>query len=241
MNFDLLIAAALKPEWAFVKKLYRFKKFSDHPLLYVADDHPQIAVLQTGIGPKRARESFFGFFLSHKTRHVFQLGTCGGLHPDLKHADLVISTSIIDEDKKIIPQKIPAHYAETLLQKKIPFHLTKTLCLTRPLGSPSEKKSAHKKFEALSIDMESAPVAKLCHEKGLFYLNARGVFDTVDETLEKMDHSCDERGELSGTGLALDLIKNPGLILQLPGFQKRLGLIQSRLMEVLKLVQTTTT
>lgn len=244
-QFKLLIVAALKPEWAFLNALLNFKISEKFPALFTTKDTDSVAVLQTGVGMDQAVLAFDRFLSRYTTQTVLHIGTCGGLDPMLKAGDLFFSRTIKLESGEQLPCHLPQSLLDELARHKIPHQYGTSLCVTHPLKTPDEKNQACKGLGAQTVDMESFIITKTCLAKNITYINSRGVFDSATESLCQMPNTHHINGDLSGAGLMLDLIKDPKLILKLPGFQKRLSLIHSRLKPVvqyfLQLIQTTTT
>lgn len=243
-QFKLLIVAALKPEWSFLNTLLKFKISENFPALFTTKDTDSVAVLQTGVGMDQAALAFDGFLSRHSTKTVLHIGTCGGLDPLLKPGDLFFSRAIKSESGEQLPCHLPQPLIDELTLNNIPHKLGTSLCAKSPLKTPDEKNHVYKRLGAHAVDMESFIIAKTCLTKNITYINSRGVFDSATESLCQMPNTHHINGDLSGAGLMLDLIKDPKLILKLPGFQKRLSLIHSRLKPVVQYflqTQTTTT
>lgn len=233
-QFKLLIVAALKPEWTFLNTLLKFKISENFPALFTTKDTDSVAVLQTGVGMDQAALAFDGFLSRHSTKTVLHIGTCGGLDPSLKSGDLFFSKIITSESGEQLPCPLPQSLFAELTRHKIPHQYGTSLCVAHPLKTPDEKNQACKGLGAQTVDMESFTIAKACLAQNITYINSRGVFDSATESLCQMPNTYHKNGDLSGTGLMVDLIKDPKLILKLPEFQKRISLIHSRLKPVVQ-------
>lgn len=233
-DFSTLIVVALKAEWSFLNRNRSFKQISGSPLLYVSTEDPSLALLQTGVGPGRATSSFENFFIRHTTGQVLHIGTCGALDPALKCGDVFLSRVLINTDGKKIEAQLTEKILHSLKNPALSLKSGVTLCSEKILKNQDEKKSAHEKFLADTVDMESFTVAKTCQEKDIPYLNARGIFDEAHEDLADMARSHTAAGNLAPAGLMADLIASPKLILKLPEMQRRLTLIQKHLAVVVK-------
>lgn len=234
MHFTKLIVVALKPEWSFLKQDYPFQKKSDGPLLYSLSQIPAIGLLQTGVGLERTATSFENFLSQHTVDHILHMGTCGALNPNLQCGDLFVSQTVINSEEKNIRIPVFKDLLEHLKNSGVPAHTGMTLCAQQVLKNSAEKKAAHERFLADTVDMESVAVAKICQNLGISYLNVRGVFDRADEDLADMARSHTAAGNLSPAGLMADLIASPKLVLKLPEMQKRLMLIQKNLLVVVR-------
>lgn len=221
-----LFVVALKPEWSHLKQVYSFQRDDKVGSLYFIEDHPGVALLQVGNGVKNAGENFSEFLKHYSCEAILHFGSCGALDSELKVGDLFVWES----------SELSSKYLPSLLQfcdeSQLPHRAGKLLTLDRVLKNRSEKESAAHKYSAQAVDMESSLIADICSKNGIDYLSVRGVFDTLDDDISSLGEPYTDRGDLLASKLAVNLVKSPRLILQVPGLQKRMGLVNRRLGEV---------
>ena len=227
-----LIAAALKAEWSFLKNHFSLRHHPEIQTVHVFTDHPELWLWQTGVGPDLPLGVFEKILAAHKPQRLLNIGTCGALELNLKCGDLVVSTAIAAVNSPTVKLDSYPSLSRKLEAAKIPFIQATTLSATESLKTSLEKKSAHENFGAVSVDMEGFTLAGWCDRHGMKFCNVRGVFDEACEDLVSMGRTHHDNGDFNTTGLVADLVNSPSLILRLPGLQKKISLIQKRLLPV---------
>jgi len=236
LKIKKLLVVALKAEWSHLKNSYKIEQQgSDHKYLFHIADFPGTFLLQVGFGPKNAGENFKKLLDSYACEGVLHFGSCGALDPGLQVGDLFVGQSLVC-NLKDNPIHIDSPYLYSLTkfldQFRLSYQAGKLLSSDHVLKNRQEKESAANGYQASAVDMESYAIAKICQDNGIDYLAVRGVFDQVDDNLEALGEPYDEQGNLKPARLAVNLIKNPKLILQVPALKKRSDLVNRNLARV---------
>lgn len=212
-SFKKLLVVALAPEWGILSKELSFEKTGTKNLFKIKNK-PGCALLQVGPG-EWCQKRFSDFLNEHKTESVLHFGSCGALTAGLKPGDLFQIKSI-------------EHEGDVLENIQIPFDLKSANLTTSKtvLKNKSEKEQKASQTSCTIVDMESFFIAKLCLGQGIAYTGLRGVFDKVEDDLENMDDFYSEEGDLRQQAIAINLLKHPKLILQLPALKKRSDSLQ---------------
>jgi nucleoside phosphorylase len=190
----LLIAAALAEELNVALALCRSRRKVTHGDMRIWSGtfggHP-ISFLKTGAGPARATKKLDSLLSSFSPHRILIVGYAGALSSELRLADLVVirHASMIGE-KEV--KRRPLDQLETgtrveLFGSSELFNIAKSAgfpvhCgdgLTSPfiLGAPEQKELLCRRFRAISIDMETAALARTARAHGIEVSCVRAVSD----------------------------------------------------------------
>jgi len=133
------------------------------------------------------------------------LGWAGGLSPDLQAGDVVIASSAMNTRGGQQPCKVIPLTGATI---------GPVMTVPAPVITPQEK-NAHRASGALAIEMEAYHLAAWAQARGLPFIHARVVLDTVDESLPDLGNALDVYGRASPLQLTIRLLARPQLIGQL--------------------------
>lgn len=212
-SLQKLLVVALAPEWGLLSKELSFQKTNSKNLFSIKNK-PGCALLQVGPG-EWCEKRFAEFLQNHKTKSVLHFGSCGALTSHLNPGDLFQVKSI-------------EHGGDVLNHLQTPFDLNSENITTSKtvLKNKSEKEQKALQTACALVDMESYFIAKQCSENNISYSGLRGVFDRLEDDLENMEDFYSEEGDLKQPAIAINLLKNPKLILQLPSLKKRSDSLQ---------------
>ncbi|MFM1801309.1 MAG: hypothetical protein RJA81_661 [Planctomycetota bacterium] len=177
---DIGIIAALPIETGdLMDRLKKVRKYkSQGQVVYEGDFQGRIvAIIHSGMGLQRARKAAEHLIFGHRPYWIIHPGFGGGLDPNLKAADVVLPTEIVNAEGDIVT--IP------IRPEMIPNGITvgRLLTLDSIVRKVSEKSEWKQKTNAIMVDMESHAVASLCHEMNLRWVGLRVVTDTAEEEL----------------------------------------------------------
>ena len=206
------------------------KRIEKEHCVFISD---QVLVTYSGVGAKNATNSA-ELLLSKGATQLISWGCAAALSPDLKPGDLVLANRLLDvaDDEFYVHQSWHAH-TKTLLAHQLKVH---TGCLTESLNiisSSREKRHLQLITEAIALDMESIPVAKLAAKHALPFLSIRAIVDPIDMDLpEAVAYAATPEGDIALGRLLLFLVLHP---LELPALI-RLGRYFNAATKTLKLV-----
>lgn len=141
-------------------------------------------------------------------QRVFNIGTTGGIHPDLKIGDIVVATKVgyYDVDLTIFdyaPGQLPhepRYYAcdrDYLKAKRIAFdtRVKEGIILSGDnfLHRGNIRKFSIDRGEVMCCDMESAAVGQVCTHYGIPFLVIRSISDLVFEDFDRANNDADVR------------------------------------------------
>jgi adenosylhomocysteine nucleosidase len=147
-----------------------------------------ILVLEAGMGAAAAETSLawalgeprFGN-LPYRPKLVLSVGFCGGLHPDLKVGDVVLATEVVDEQEETRPTTWPGELPPG--EWRPPLHRGRILTTAHIVASADEKAALGRRYDALAVDLESAPLAALCRKRDVPFGVVRAVSDDCRTSL----------------------------------------------------------
>lgn len=178
-----------------------------------------LTALITGIGRKNAEKSLREFLKQNEPRRILTCGFAGGLNPELKTGGVVFST-----DDATLARKLA-----TAGGKAVSF-----FCATRIATTVAEKTELRRASGADAVEMESAAIHAICHERGIPCATVRVISDAAGEDLP-LDFNRLAKADLNLDygKLALAVAKSPGKIPVLLKFQKQMRLAAEALADVL--------
>jgi len=175
----------------------------------------ELAVTLSGVGIERAAAAA-GFLADIGATALINIGISGALNPDMKAGDLVLASTVMDEDgavfevnKRLLGSALKIFEAASINVKKDLIISTK-----RPLLDENSKKKIYKETGALVVDMESAGVAAAAAKKGLPFFIMRLVSDEAGEAISPdLYAALDEKSGVIGPARLLgSCIRRPALV-----------------------------
>ncbi len=154
-----------------------------------------IHFLKTGAGPKKAAKKMDAVLAVLRPQRILIVGYAGALAPEPCLGDLIVMqrASIFgaNEVKRRPLDQVDLSESFDLWGGSELFDLAQTLGmpahrghgLTSPfiIGDPIQKQTLHRRFQALSIDMETAALARVAHTAGIPISCIRAVSDEATD------------------------------------------------------------
>jgi adenosylhomocysteine nucleosidase len=113
---------------------------------------------------------------------LVSFGIAGALAPDLKPGDIVLSTEVIDEDRRwLSSDTLRAHVAE--LVALIGATEGPVLGARSILANKTDKRRAWQETGAIAVDLESVAVARAGAALGIPFLVLRAIADPAERSL----------------------------------------------------------
>ncbi len=172
-----------------------------------------VLMLETGLGAA-AMESALRWCLSpprfgdvpYRPRFILSVGFSGALRSEQKVGDLILATEVVDQRGNCWP---------TVLAPALPCCRGRLVTATEMVGDPREKQRLGHESGAAAVDMESATVARLCHEHGVPFACLRVISDALDTPLSPRLLALLRGGRVSPIRLAWQVMRHPTLIAEL--------------------------
>jgi nucleoside phosphorylase len=174
-------------------------------------DGASCLVMQTGIGPERARRAA----VSAPPARLFLACGCGGaLVTWLRPGDLVAADRVVSLEEHARPTAVPATsgpLAAWAAARGFHLHRGPIVSSAEVLRSAAEKAAAGRSG-ALLVDMESAAIAAVAEGRGIPFVGLRVVLDAAAETLPDTFSAVDETtGEVRARRAVAGLAVRPWL------------------------------
>lgn len=143
-------------------------------------------LVQTGMGATKAAMLARITLAEHRPKHVVVLGFAGGLSPELRAGDLVVADAALmrtddeSEDEESYGSSGWAEIEEVLCHPPpVPIAGVRGKVWTRHrlAASVQEKKVLFDMSGAVSVDMESAGIARVCNQSGVPVSVLRAITD----------------------------------------------------------------
>jgi adenosylhomocysteine nucleosidase len=216
-----------------------------------------ISILLTGIGRQNAEKSLREFLNSCRSRGdetqikkeletphvvsyepnlVLTCGFAGGLNPDLKLGDVVFELPLTPSLSPSDGERVSARTGEGLVAKLLAGGAkpAKLFCADRIATTVAEKKALRDETGADAVEMESAAIHAVCHERGIPCATIRVISDTANEDLPLDFNALAKPDKSLDFGkLFLAIAKSPGKIGALMALQKKTKFAAERLADVL--------
>ena len=116
--------------------------------------NPKERVVITGIGAARAEAATRRVIETDRPDAVLCCGFAGALRAEWSIGDVIVAADVIDDSNHVWPCKQPPG-------------ICRVVTASRMIGEPAEKRRLGELHNAHAVDMESAAVAKVCHDAGV--------------------------------------------------------------------------
>lgn len=214
------VVFALRRESMYFRRAFRVKQhFPGAPCRahFRSSVSQSVLMLETGLGAA-AMETALHWCLSnphfgdvvYRPRFVLSAGFSGALRPDLQVGDLLRATEILDSQGNLWPTTWPMDgaAADALPSGRL-------LTVSDLVSDPHQKQRLGQQSGALAADMESAVVARLCHEQGIPFGCVRVISDDGNTPLSLHLMDLLRAGGIAPWRLAWILLRRPALSVEL--------------------------
>jgi len=182
-------------------------------------------VFHTGLGADLAHRRMERFLDEWPVEGVISSGYAGGLAPDLKAGALFLAENVSSPRWFAAARRVLGGEARTGALHTAP----------ATVEGVAERLALAQKTGAQAVDMESAPLARLCKARGIAFLSLRAISDGADEELAVPFTVCfDAQTQKPKVGALLAyLLRHPGRIAGFIAFVNRLGQVRRGLTRAL--------
>lgn len=199
--FDFLIIAALRQEVELLRrKIVGAMSKEIGPMRAICGSFHgrSIALVVSGVGPLKAARATRNAIEAFKPKALLSVGFAGGLREGIAPGDIVIAEGLIFSPSldRLIPQKAVMGARQYAPSKQlysqaraacaaisIPCHSGRAITVRKPICTPERKKQAGAAYAAISVDMESAPIAHIAMKSGKEFLSIRAISDAIGDEL----------------------------------------------------------
>jgi adenosylhomocysteine nucleosidase len=186
------------------------------PARFAGPAESRVLVMQTGMGRERTEAALAWLGqrplidgMLYRPRGVISAGFAGALHPDLRVGDLVLATEVWEQEEGCVrvpwSGPPPTQDRPTLQRGRI-------ATATRPVADAQAKIDLGKISGALSVDMESAWVARWCRQQGIAFCLLRAISDDAGTSFSPALQALLHGGEPSVFRIAAAVVRSPRLL-----------------------------
>jgi adenosylhomocysteine nucleosidase len=183
------------------------------------------ALWLSGMGPDAARRAAHGL-ADAGARALAVFGVAGALDAGLRNGSLFCPERVLDEhgNAYTVHATWRTRLQQQLVATPCPLYSNGSLLSVRePLLTTASKTAAQQQYQALAVDMESAAVAAVAHERGLPFLTLRAIIDEVGDSIPAaLNGSVDAWGRPRAARLLAALCRHPALLAELPRLHSRM-------------------
>jgi adenosylhomocysteine nucleosidase len=217
---DPCVVFALRRESMYFRRAFRLKQhFLGAPCRahFRSSASQSVLMLETGLGAAAMATALrwclkaprFGD-MPYRPRFVLSAGFSGALRPDLHVGDLIRATEVLDPQGNLWPTTWPMDGMAVDALSQGPL-----LTVSQLVSDPRQKRRLGRQYGALAVDMESAVVARFCHEQGIPFGCVRVISDDGNTTLSPHLVALLRAGGASPVRLASTLLRRPALTVEL--------------------------
>ena len=192
----------------------------------------EIALVETGVGPRRAKQAAQSIIDHFKPAYVVLMGAAGAAAPGLKLGDVVIIEKILRKEGPIHDTKrtgvsstfcchagLNTAAQQVLLQAGLTPVIGNCLTAERFVHRKEKKAWIHETFNASVIEMESAAMAAVLSAAGVPFINVRVISDTAEKSIIDYEKIVSVRKKHGMPGLVLHFLRKPRDLLRLMRFR----------------------
>ena len=180
------------------------------------------ALCLSGMGPVAAQRAA-EMLIDAGATALAVFGVAGALSTHLRNGALFCPECVLDEEGQTYYTDLEWRIR---LQQRLampPLGDGALLSVAAPLLTAVAKTSAHQRFEALAVDMESAAVAAVAEKHGLPFVVLRAIVDECDDAIPaSLNGSVDAWGRPRPLKLMTALCRHPSLLGELPRLYSRM-------------------
>jgi adenosylhomocysteine nucleosidase len=175
-----------------------------------------VLVVEMGIGPQRTEKALTWLLnrplmgnVPYRPKVVIAAGYSGALCEGLQIGDIVLATEVVDADGHCWPTTWPPEPLTGEWQP--PLHRGRLLSMPQLVSPPDDKRTLGDRYQAVSVDMETAVVARLCRQHEVPFACVRAISDAVDTALSPQLVALLEGERIAPVRVLEALVKQPGL------------------------------
>ncbi len=214
----IAVVAAMEAEIAFLRKAMIPPSSAKDRHVTGSIGSKTVVLLRTGVGPVKANRRLAELGEPYP-QCVLSIGCAGGLSPDVRPGDIIISRLIIDDsdgERRYQPAGALLAAASGCCEKlKLPYRSGTTVSADKVIGSGEEKRALGVKHGALCVDMETAQVAAWAQGLGIPMLSIRTISDGLADRIPlEIGLLMNPDGGLATAKVFVLLVRRPVLALE---------------------------
>ncbi len=197
--------------------------------------HVNARIAVTGTGPLRAADVIAKVIDTERPHAVVVAGFAGALTDSLNIGDVVVATEVVDTNSDVVRCSSLARHCETESGRE-GVTLGRLLSSDRMIGTPTEKRALHQRYNAVAVDMESAAVAKVCDDNNIPWAVVRVISDCVGTALSPELIDLLNGGSVSVLQTMRAVLRKPSLLLEFRQLARETRLAAGQLAQYLGII-----
>ena len=208
----------------------------DGAMFYHADlNGLPLTLVQSGIGRNNAIKATNYLLNTLKINLLITSGVAGGLRQGVNVGDLVISENVgysKQSDFEGEGLSLESNYSckEEYIQiarrlcsdLEMKHHFGNLLTVDKVISQAKTKKKIGEENAFLAVDMESAAVAEVAHERGIGFMAVRSISDDIEDNLQlDYDGIVSDEGKVRVSNIALQVMRSPQKLTHLKRLNKQ--------------------
>ena len=166
-----------------------------------------MATVISGVGGRCAAGAAKELIKSFRPDLVISTGYAGGLSPEVRVGDIIVTGEVIHESgKRVISRSVDG------LNPSPPVRRGPILTTNRFIPFSRDKKTLYAKFGASAVDMESFFLGEEAEKSNIPFLSIRAISDAVDQDLPQISHIVGGDGRADLKKIALYFLAHPNMI-----------------------------
>lgn len=170
-----------------------------------------VLIVRAGLGKKAMARTMTFVAEMFALREVVHVGFCGGADPKLSTGDMVLGTTVIDDETgaTFAPTPELLAHARDLCRGQLRWQEGVIATVAEFIPEPHEKAFIGTRHGAIAVDMESAALAAVCATRGIPYLVVRSVLDPLDMQLPDFERAVSSDGVVAWGSLLGMMAEGP--------------------------------
>lgn len=179
-----------------------------------------VLVMETGIGEVNVKSAIEWVLsrpqldgVAYEPKLMIYAGFAGALTDGLHVGDIVLAGEVCDVGGRCWQPTWPSALPEERWTP--PLHRGRLLTMDRLIPTAEEKRRLGEQYQAIAVDMESAPFAAICTKAGVPFACVRAISDEVGTPLSPALLSIMEGGSASPWRVLMTLARQPKMLPEL--------------------------
>jgi adenosylhomocysteine nucleosidase len=195
---------------------------------------PDAAAIVIGAGPSQSSASIAKSIAANRPEAIVIAGFVGALRDDLKVGHVVVAREVVDQNSGGVCISPLSRLCGRGDRNGNPIRL---LTANRVIGNPDEKRAMAQRFQADTVDMESAAVARICEANDIPWAAVRVISDQVDTPLSPELIDLLSGGSVLIRQIFAAVLRKPSLLAEFRRLARDTRFAAERLADYLQLVR----
>lgn len=206
-----------------IKKKYKIGSATFYQGLHKSKE---IIIVRSGVGQSPAHRATSDAVKTFPLRCIISIGFAGGVIPELKVSDLILSDKIFycDNEESLfqfinIPLsqvKVSCNQGDRinkiLTENGIKYKSGNIISINRVADSIKLKEWLGRNYPVCGVEMETASIAKIAAEQGVPFFSLRAISDEVSHAIVQSDKFINKKGEINRLAAGYFVLTHPSLI-----------------------------